>query len=61
MICDPSCGAANGCAAPVVAPEAPAMQPTPASEDAAAPVDPSAKNVKKLRVRNASHVIRYGR
>ncbi len=61
VICDPSCGAANGCAAPVMAPQAPAMQPTPASEDAAAPVDPSAKSVQKLRVRNASHVIRYGR
>ncbi len=65
---DPSCGCASaapacGCgAAPVVAPAAPVVQPTPAApEAAAAPTDPSASVARKLRVRNASQVIRFGR
>jgi hypothetical protein len=42
-----------------VSPAAPVVQPAPAPESAS--VDPSAKHAPKLRVRNASHVIRYGR
>jgi hypothetical protein len=66
--CEPACGcesacdngcAAPACGAPVVSPAAPVVQPAPAQESAA--VDPSAKRTPKLRVRNASHVIRYGR
>jgi hypothetical protein len=69
--CEPSCGCADGCAA---APNccsgggqmnsaAPVVQPTPVPAEAApaAPVDPSASAARKVRARNASHVIRFGR
>jgi hypothetical protein len=65
---EPACGCAApvcGCAAPVMSPAAPVIQPAPAVQPPPAPesasVDPSAKKVQKLRVRNASHVIRFGR